>query len=281
MAGFTTYDSIINALSTLGKGQRAWFNKTSFTSVGALTYDLWLAAGQPPAGTFGTALTGRIIDRTFAAALPYTNATGPAVMSLLSAGIGSTIALGTILLYDRLAEYPFDGTVTSGNFNGGTGITLPSRDAAGGTTGAGCLLIVENFSGTACTAQTFTPTYTDSGGVDRTAAGTLLASGTSGKALVMPTGNPIFWPLNAASIGVRLLKSYTLGASCISTQMCATIIRPLAVIPMVTANGYVERDLVLQLANLPRLYDGTALSMILIANTTTCPNFGSVVFAEN
>jgi hypothetical protein len=281
MAGFSTYDSIINALTVNGKGQRAWFNKTSFTSAAALTYDLWLSAGQPPAGTFGTALTGRIIDNSFAAALKYTNATSPATMALLSAGIGSTIALGSILLYDRLAEYPFDSTVTSGSWNSGSGIALPNRDANGSNTGAGCVLIVQNFSGTANTGQTFTPTYTDSGGVDRTAAGTLLASGTSGKQLVMPTGNTVFWPLNAASTGVRLLKSYTLSASATSTQMCATIIRPLAVIPMLTANGYVERDLVLQLASMPKLYDGTALGMILIANTTTCPCFGSVVFAEN
>lgn len=281
MAGFSTYDSIINALTVSGYGQRAWFNKDSYTTVAGYYYDFWMGVGSPAAGTWGVHGTGRAIDNTYAAALPFTNAGATRTMHLLSMGVGSSIVLGSLLLYDRLAEYPFDGTDTSNDFNAGAGIALPSRDAIGGNTGVGCALIVENFSATACTAQTFTPTYTDSAGVDRTAAATLLASGTSGKRIVHPVANGIFWPLNAAGTGIKLIKSYTLGASCTSTQMCATIIRPIAVVPLLTADAYVERDFVLQLAALPRLYDGSALSFILMAGTTTCPMWGSVLFAEN
>ncbi len=279
-AGFASYDQIITALTTNATGQRIDFNKTSLgATVQASSYDLWQAGGQPAAGTFGTALTGRHIDGTYAAGMDFTNPTAPATLHLLSFGAGSTVSLGTLLLYDRVYEYPFTGTVLSGTF---VAPTLQARDAAGATAGAGLYMMLETFSATARAAVTVTPSYTNSAGTaSRTnaftsTAGTALAGGLSN-----PTGSPFIIPLASGDVGVRSIQSYTLSASALAANMCLTIFRPLAYLPVLAAQSYVERDLVLQLAGLPRIYNDSALSLMLISNTTSAPAFGQVAAASN
>src|SRR6266511_2751001 len=132
--GFTTYDSIISALSG-GFGRHPSYQKISITTVANAYFSLWNIAGIPAAGAFGTALTARVIDNTFAAAMPFTDPTGGRTAHLLGAGIRSTVAAGVLVLVDRLLEAPFDGTATSGTFNSGSPLAIPSRDANGAALG--------------------------------------------------------------------------------------------------------------------------------------------------
>lgn len=279
MPGFTTYDSIVNALSVNGKGQYLQYQKNSFTTVAGQIYDYWLAGGNPTNGAFGTALTGTIPTSATTGALSFSNAAGSAYMHLLSCSGVSTVAVGTLLLYDRVAEYPFNGTVTSGTFGTQPALT---RDAAGGSAGAGVLMFVENVGATANTAQTLNVTYTNSAGTasQTTGAQTLTVGAISTNRVVNPT-NQWWFPLASGDKGVRSIQSYVLGASATSTTMNIVLARPLLILPVLGANAAIERDTILQIASLPRIYDNTAFSFLLQANTTTCPYNSSLTLAEN
>lgn len=280
MAGFTTYDSIINALSVNGKGQRPFYQKNSVTAAAGTFASLWNIAGIPAAGTFGTAKTARTRDNTSTGAIPFTNAAGGNTMHLLSAGIGSTVAAGVFVLVDRLIEGPFDGTVTgANNYNAGTPITIPSRDINGAALGDGCMMFVENVANTNTTTPNLTVTYTNQAGTAAQSTGALALTAVGQHRF--PTST-LFLPLATGDTGVRKLESYTLSATATSAQLNIVICRPLLFVPCMTAGGYTERDTVLQMANLPRLYDGSCLQWILLAAaTTTGVASGSCTFADN
>lgn len=279
MAGFSSVDQVVNALTT-GKGQRLEYQKNSFTTVANQIYDYWLAGGNPSAGTFGTALTGTIpVDSTTPGGLIYTNPTGPATMHGISLGGISTVGVGTLMLYDRVAEYPINGTVTSGTFGTQPALT---RDANGSSPGAGVYMFVENVGATANTAQVLTITYTNSAGTgSRSTGGQTLQVGAISTNRVINPSNQWWFPLQAGDRGVRSLQSYTLGASAISTTINIVLARPIAWLPIMGAAAGIERDLVYQLPTMPRLFDDTSLSFLLMANTTTCPLNGYVQIAEN
>lgn len=278
MAGFATYDDIINSISVNGRDQRALFNKTSILTTAGNISSMWTAGGSPPGGSFGTALTGRSIDNTNAAALQFTNAGATRFKHAIGWGIGSTVGLGSIMLYDRVYEYPFTGSVTSGTFSVPT---LVARDVAGATAGDGLMMWHENFSATATTAVTVTPTYTNSAGTgSRTNAYTSLVTAAVIGTVANPAGK-FFLPLASGDTGVRSIQSYTLSATLTSANQTFVIGRPLGIVPHLSANAYIERDLVLQTASLPRLYDGTAMGLLILANTTTSPMFGEVHMSEN
>lgn len=281
MAGFASYDALIAAL-TSGLGQRLTWNKSSLGSTVAQTsYDLFYAGGIPVAGAFGTALTGRVMTDADTGGMPYSNPTGPATLHAVSAGLGSTTTLGTIMLYDRLVEYPFNGTVTSGSFNSGTGIAPPARDVNGAASGAGVQIFVESVAATGGAAQTLTLTYTNQAGTGSKTTALALKAGTAIAGDIRnPAGQTFQCALSSGDSGVKSIQSYTLGATVTSTQMNVVLYRPLCYLPVLASNAYVERDLVLQLASLPRIYDDSCLGLALLAGTTSSPCFGQIQLAE-
>lgn len=277
MAGFASYDDIITALSVNGTGELSQFYKTGLVTTAGNLFSLWAAGGYPTSGTFGTSLTGRAVDNTFTASMAFTNAAAGTNKHMLSAGVGSTVSLGSVLFYDRIYEYPFTGTATSGTFSVPT---LVTRDMAGASAGAAQMMFHENFSNTATAAVTVTPTYTNSAGTgSRTNAYTSIATSAVGGTVANPVGR-IFLPLAAGDKGVRSIQSYTLSASLLAANQNFVIGRPLTLLPMLASNSYVQRDLVLQLANMPRLYDGTAIAHMVLANTTSSLCWGDTLMAE-
>lgn len=280
MAGFASMSDVINALSAGAAREEALFNKSSMTTVAGNMYSRWQAGGYPAGGTFGVSGTGRVMDRTSLGALKFTNAAAGKFKHLFTLGLGSTVALGVAMLYDRIAEYPFTGT-TLGPTTFGTQPALPARDEAGATAGDGVMMFLENFSATATAAVTVTPTYTDSGGTaGNTNAFTSIATAALAGTIANPLGKQ-WLDLASGDIGVRSIQSYTLSASLLAANVAFVLARPLAILPMLSSNGYVERDLILQLAKMPRLYDGSCLAFNLLAGTTSCPMFGSLTMAEN
>ena len=112
MPGFASYDQIITALTTNAKGETGNLNKVSITTVAGGKYSLGYAAGVPSPLVFGTLLTATQMTQAIPGAiLPFTNATAPATKHMLSAGVGSTVAAGTFMVYDLLARYPVSGAV--------------------------------------------------------------------------------------------------------------------------------------------------------------------------
>jgi hypothetical protein len=277
MPGFATYDAIVNALTT-GQGQARYFNKAGLggTITATNAYDLWTAAGQPVAGTYASVSgTGVARDNTTAGAMGFTAPVSPATLHGLSVGAGSTVTLGTLLLYDRLIEYPFTSNAAA-TINM-TSPAVPARDANAANLGAGVQMMLHSTTATARAAVTVTVTYVNSAGTaGRVSAATNSAGTAAVGSLSNPAGQPFFWPLAAGDTGVRTITSIQISATMTATPMCMSLIRPIAYLPIMAANSYVERDLVLQLASLPRIPDGAALGLAVLANTTSTPCFGQI-----
>ncbi len=278
MAGFTSYDQIINAITVNGKGERITFQKNSITTVAGGKHCFSYAAGIPAAQTFGTALTATAVTAATNGAMPFTNATSPATKHMLTCGLATTAAAGTFMIYDLLARYPFNGTTTSGTF---TSVTLPARDINGTTNGAGVMAMVVNANSTTTAAVNLTLTYTNSGGTTARSTGATAMVASIQHRVVHDTSG-FFMPLAAGDVGIRTIQSYTLSATATSTQLEVQLVRPLAFLPVLLAGSYTERSLVTETPALPIMYDGTAIHIALMASTTSSGNIvGNLQYAEN
>jgi hypothetical protein len=90
-----------------------------------------------------------------------------------------------------------------------------------------------------------------------------------------------YWiPLASGDTGVQNVTGINISSTITSTQLNVVIARPLVYVPMLASNDYIERDLIMQLAAMPRIYDDTCFSFALTANTTTCPIQGQIALAE-
>jgi len=269
MPGFATYDQIINALTT-GKGQLQFFQKASITSVAAFWYRLWNAAGMPGVGVDPTpALQGQIPARNIAGALAQNNPTVPATLHVLSFGAGGG-TLGSLMIYDRL--WHVGGiSLTINTLQSFTGVVAPSRHVDG----INNLLVLEITTASTATASTFTVNYTDEHDAAKTATWALIAA--------EPVNRCYFLSLAAGSHGIKSVQSCQLGTA--KTAGVANLVllnaAEIVVVPWV-ANQWTERDLVLQMANLPRVLDDACLALMVLASTTsTGAIMGRLQLAEN
>lgn len=269
MPGFATYDQIINALTT-GKGQLIFFQKASITSVAAFWYRLWNAAGAPGPGVDPTpALQGQIPARNIAGALAQNNPIAPATLHMISFGSGGG-TLGSLMIYDRLLHVG-GISLTINSLQTFTGTLAPSRHSDG----IGNQILVEITTATTATAATLTVTYTNTLDQTKTATITLAAA--------EPVNRCYFLNLAAGDLGVKTLVSCQLSAA--KTAGVANIAllngAEIVVVPWV-ANQWTERDLVLQMANLPRVLNDACLTLMILASTTTTGIiFGRLQLAEN
>jgi len=269
MPGFANYDAIINALTT-GKGQTKFFQKASITSVAANWYRLWLAAGMPGPGIDPTpALQGQIPARDIAGALAQNNPTSPATLHMLSFGAGGG-TLGALMVYDRLLHVG-GINLTINTLQSFTGTLAPTRHVDG----VGNQILVELSAATTATASTLTVNYTNT--LDQSKAATLSL------AAAEPIDRCYFMKLVAGDLGVKTLVSAQLNTA--KTAGTANIVllnaAEIVVVPWV-ANSWTERDLVLQMANLPRLLDNACLALMVLASaTSTGMIYGRLVAAEN
>lgn len=288
MGGFATYASLKSSLRA-GQSDTTAFLKLGPSAAGGLTASLWnQTGGSPGAGGFGTALTARTRDNTSPGAVPFVNHTGSRSKFLATFGVGlagqpgDTGRLRPTLVYlvDRLLEAPFNGTVTSGTFNGGTPLAIPSRDINGAALGDGCMMFVENASATGAASGGVTVgiTYTNQAGTAGQSVSLVGTAGTHARdemiALtpsVTTSPGPMFVTLATGDTGVRKIEGYTLSGSIASTQLNIVICRVLCVVPIYGNGDFVERDTARQISFIPRLYDGTCLQVLLAGQ----PGFGT------
>ena len=261
MPGFSSYDAILDALSVAGKGQDREFNKASITTVANTPWSLWTAAGEPGAGTFGgTPLAARAVTGATTGALAFTNPTAPDTLHLLMMEALSSVAAGTLKLVDRLLDYAgISATSTSLQTMDNT-VTLPRY-----TTGAGVMMFAEVTTALGATPQTMTIIYVDQGGAAGT---TTLAPAVSAAANRIPqTG--FFIPLAAGDSGVRSITSVQFGGSMGAGVINMTLCRSFPSLPIQIAAMMVERNLVLHTPRLQQIVDNAALSLLLMAATTS------------
>ncbi|HMM22951.1 MAG TPA: hypothetical protein PKA10_19755 [Selenomonadales bacterium] len=264
---FTSYDSIIAALSA-GYGQDLLYNKVTITSVAANWYTLWYTNGSPGAGTAPSGVANSAVcDSSTTGAMSYGNANGGRQMSLLSFGGGGQ-TLNNLILYDRLwhcGGLPF---VTSTQTF--TGATAPTRY----TNGVGNGLFIEITTASGGGGNTLSVSYTNQDGVPgRTASVVVTASS--------PINRVQFLTLESGDTGIQSVQSY----SCANTPAGAfTLVmynQSMFNILPYPAGGYTERDMVLQVAQLPTLPDSSCLALMMFASTTSTGYvFGKVKIAE-
>ena len=105
-----------------------------------------------------------------------------------------------------------------------------------------------------------------------------LPTATLGARVLTTVAGP-FIPLAAGDNGVRSLTDVDFSAA--NTGLEAFVmVRPLAMLPLPGANIPAERDLVMQLAALPRVYDGACLAvMVYFPVATGATLLGSLMVA--
>jgi hypothetical protein len=252
MPGFTSYDSIIAALSA-GQYYDRVFNKIgNGVASNGNWFSYWKQGGCPAAGADpagapgGTTYTGAVTG-----AMQFPDQTA-SQKHLLRAGAyigGVTSYVTGLLVYDRL--------------RGVSGLSLAS-----GTTTALTNTVTPRFAAKAdgvCMALEIT---TASTGTPSIAVSYLDQDGNAGVTpdMTVPAlaAGHLVWPLDLAAgdSGVRALTQFELKVAGGGVTNLL-LIRPLVILSIGTWS-YNERDLVMQLASLPRIEDGACLGLALL-----------------
>lgn len=249
--------------------------KTGITTaaVGAMRgYTLWYAAGNPGASTAtaiginGEAVTPSVSAATVAGRIPRTNP-GSGNSYLARLGITTSTA-GVLMLIDRL-WHNSGLNVTSTGAQAITPASLPSRDGAGGTTGAGVNFAIEWSATGGAGTPTVTLTYTDQDG-NTGATGTFTGVATP------PVGTFEIFTLAAGDTGIRVPTSFIQSATRTSGTMHLVGFRILAQLEITSAN--IGNAIDALTSGMPQIYNDSVLQLVWFPSATTATNFiGSYV----
>ncbi len=279
--GFSTVDAIVNAITVNSKMQRICFDKVAgAVTVANIPHSLWTALGNPTLGAYPAAGVGngRVLTSATAGAMIYGNATGPATMHLITAGLTSKVAssLGTFILCDRITDI---NLVYNQGASALTGVDATSRLAATTAPGDGGQLWCE-VSTALGTAVTKTFTYTDQLGNTGHTTGSFL---TTASAIVNRSPNAKLWQtLAAGDTGLRSLDTVASTSGGSAGNIAYSIVRPLATIPVPVVSVYSERDFVVEMPNIPKLYDSSCLFFLYVPTAAVTPSiFGELRICEN
>lgn len=235
--------------------------KPSLTAEGAGTWQsLWKAAGKPAAGAtppaFGSG-SGYVPTRATTGALGQTN---PAGNRYLANANFSASVVGSLIVYDRLWTCSGFGTVVTTAQNVVTGGSLPAGRTPNGAYDVE--LWGEVYTAPGATTATWTVAAPDGGGTSRNYTYTHPANAeTVGQ--MFP-----FLPPSGASPGVDVPTSFTASASSgTAGDIGLTLMRRLAIIPIVQANGGVALDAFA--LGLPEVLDDACIALMVQCSATS------------
>jgi hypothetical protein len=120
---------------------------------------------------------------------------------------------------------------------------------------------VQTALGAASPALTLTCTYDDDASAAASFALTAPANSLPISSFFEYVGTP-FMPMPSGKKGVKAITSYTLASGTTGTA-CFFLVKPLATIPILAINTATERDLMVQMPSLPRVYDDAHLAWIV------------------
>jgi hypothetical protein len=268
--GFSTYNEIINALSS-GKAQAyGFYKKSPATGAAGQITRLWNGIGFPMPGSDPTpALQGYAPTKDTPGAFPIANATSPATLHLLNVGAVGTYQ-AVLYLYDRL--WHVGGiNLASNALQSFTGVTAPTRHSDG----IGNQLLVEITVAAGSTTRDMTINYTNTADEAKSVIINIPAS---------YAANRVLWvSLAAGDLGVKSVQSVQLptAMSAGTANLVMFNAMDLIAVPFM-AYIYTEKDLILQSANLPKLADGACLSLMWLASASGVAEFwGKTIMAEN
>lgn len=251
----STYDSIVAALGS-GGGEDAFFCKDSITTTAGRWYSLFKSTSIPSAGSTPSTGAGDAPTAATAGALQFTNPSGTNQKYLLSFGGGGPTA-GQLMLYDRLVTTSgLDGTNTGSQTVNSTALTRH-------TDGVGVQCAVEVYTALGATPRTLTVTYTNSDGTAGRTGTISIPASPQAQSFIIPMS------LQSGDKGVQSVQSVQLsGSTGTAGNFGITLFYPIALIAF-NANDYKERDMVLQLSNLPTLQSNSCLAIAALATTTS------------
>lgn len=281
MPGWTSFSDFITEVTTSGKYKGSTFMKVSSNGA-ALAAGRWaeaytwtgIPAAGPQTGTAGTSV--QIKQSVQATGIDIGSTVTPDVRSLLTLQAFSpeaTLVPAIAVLVDYLVYTP--AMVVTG-----TETTIISSNASRYTDGIGTQVIVsvQSALGAAQPALTLTCTYSDDTSAAAPFALTAPANSLPVSALLQYNGTP-FMPLPSGKTGVKRVTSYNIDSGDTTGTVCFFVVKPLAMVPVLAVNVATERDLMVQMPSLPRVYDDAHLGWIVQvggAMTTSTP-FGGFV----
>jgi len=276
---FTSYDNLISEMTAGKRLCLPWQKNPTTAPVAANWYSMWAVGGYPGAGPLftGTALqhqrttdltTGSLYHGGDKAAdtkhLVYMNA-------LASAGATPPV----LMLVDMVGYYPI---VLSGAQQVMDNSSGPNRYVSAGESGLQAILVSTVNNG--ATVNISSLNYVDQDGnagsmpVTTTVAvtGAVVApTATLGCRVVTTVGGP-FIPLAVGDCGIRSITDVTSSAG-MTGLLAFMMVKPLATLPLPAALIPAERDLVMQIANLERVYDGACLTWMIFFPVATGATF--------
>lgn len=219
---------------------------------------LWQYDGQPSAGAAPTTVAAPTNATT--GALPFTSA-GGGRESWMTQAWATALTGGTLILYDRLLHIGgLSGTVTTAQTVGGT-ITR-------NTGGKGNFAFAEIYTQIGSTATTITMSYTDQDGNSGNTSTGVVFGGTNFREAT----RAIFLPLAANDSGIQSIQSVTLAASTTTAGNFGIVMgRILAYIGVGVAGAAGWRDYITGLPSIPKIDDGSCLSLLWMPIGTTAP----------
>jgi len=219
---------------------------------------LWQYDGQPSAGAAPTTVAAPTNATT--GALPFTSA-GNGRESWMTQAWATALTGGTLILYDRLLHIGgLSGTVTTAQTVGGT-ITR-------NTGGKGNFAFAEIYTQIGSTATTITMSYTDQDGNSGNTSTGVVFGGTNFREAT----RAIFLPLAANDSGIQSIQSVTLAASTTTAGNFGIVMgRILAYIGVGVAGAAGWRDYITGLPSIPKIDDGSCLSLLWMPIGTTAP----------
>lgn len=289
---FTSMDDIISEI-TAGKFNRVDFNK--ITGAVAYTagrwYDFSGLGGFPVANAFaGTALawttcTELTGNGTQIFGLPHGGNVTPDTkhgMNVMAVSSIASAVPGVLMLMDMQGYYP------GISMNVLTAQTLTGTPTLRYTNGVGVRAFMVVTTSTGAVAHNIAISYTNQAAtagraLPVTVAGTASAiaphithSGTAAN-----NYGP-FLPLASGDTGMQSVQTVTLSAASGAGVSALVFARPILSLPITTAGVAAERDLLNQLASLPRVMDGACLVWVYFAGSATAAStnfYGSLEVA--
>lgn len=273
MPGFSSLDDLVTEITTNGKFDNMFFQKTfanGATSAAGRWHESFTATGIPTAGSFsGTAGVATQMNRSTTGAIDIGANVSTDLRSLLTMQVftsSTVITPAVVMLCDFLLYYPscvVTGTPTTLDNTA----TLPRY-----TSGAGVRCIVATQTANGATQPALTLNYRDTGDNDQAAPFAMTSPVNSApiSLLYAYNGSP-FLPMAAGDTGIKRINSYTLATGTTGT-VAFVLVKPLAVIPLLAANTASERDFLSQLPSLPRIQDDACLGFITLIGAAMTTN---------
>ena len=275
---FSSLSDLISEM-TGGKQQNLAFNKTGAAGVVGTAAHLWLVNSWPVAGAAGgTTGSGVARSKSSQGAFNFTNAAGGDTLHLIGGTFHGSIGTQVLVLYDRLWDMTHTMTVDPRSTDG----TAPTRYQD--STAAGTVLTGEVTTVLPASSPTVTFDYVDQGGNSTTSPANTIRSAAAVNSSPFPLGQ-WFAQIDSADTGIRAFQNSANGIN-LSAAMASGVVtwilaKPLAFIPIPTANVPVLLDGINSAMNLVRIIDSACLAFLEIKGATNATNwFGNITLCS-